>query len=1011
MEENFHIRFSESTPNVVGSGPDWLFNIDALTRIMNYEPIVVGIQSNSFASTKASNNAGQARKETKPVKDYILLPLWTADPPFFQDTKSSHNDGSKPSCDDGKNSTINVAGTNEDNELPFDPNMSALEDFSISNFLSDDEDDGIVHDMNNLDTTIQFSPIPTTKIHEDHPLDQVIIDLQSATQTRNMSKNLEEHGFTLVDLPNGKRAIGTKWVFKNKKDERGIVIRNKARLVTQGYTKEEGIDYNEVFAPVARIQAIRLFLDYASFKDFMAYQIDVKVLFFIGKLKKRYNGFQRGKINKTVFIKRHKGDFLLIQVYVDDIIFGSTKKELCFVFESLMHEKFPISSMGELTFFLGLQVKQKKDGIFISQDKYVAKILKKFGFTKFKTTSTPMETQKPLLKDEDCEKVDVYMYRSMIGSLMYLTSSRTDIMFVVCACARYQVNPKVSHLHVVKRIFRYLKGQPRLGLWYPKDSPFDLFWSTAMAKTINEEVQLHAQVDGKEIVITESFVRRDLQLADEEDEDITLINDANNDMFDVNDLGGEEVMQEYIATSNESPIPPSRAPIAPPTVLPPSLVLPPSPLFDPRDFFIDAILNHLDELPLERIEHMEDKIEGLGNVRVIIQRDFDSLETKLQKDHTQIAGLQREQMGHNDEIVLARDCKVKFATSTLTEETLSWWNSFAQPIRIEEAYKITWSEFKKLLIKKYCPRTEVKKMEDEFYNLTIKGNYLKTYIRRFQELAFLCLTMVPNSEKLMEVFIGGLPRSIAGNVIASKPQTLEEAITITQRTFNNNSNHNNDHHQQKNIRQKTFRAYAATSAENNRNCKNKGPATGSNLQPVSVTCLACGEKGHFKSLCTKSNNSAHERAYLLRDKNAHQDPKVVTDTTYDIEMADGNLVGTNIVIQGCTLILLNQHFKIDLMPIKLSSFDVVIDMDWLSKYHARIICNKKVIHIPIDGETLIIRGATPVARAPYRLAPSEMQELSNQLQYLADRGYHQLRVRDEDIPKTASRPSYGHYEL
>nr|GFD31162.1 reverse transcriptase domain-containing protein [Tanacetum cinerariifolium] len=127
------------------------------------------------------------------------------------------------------------------------------------------------------------------------------------------------------------------------------------------------------------------------------------------------------------------------------------------------------------------------------------------------------------------------------------------------------------------------------------------------------------------------------------------------------------------------------------------------------------------------------------------------------------------------------DCKVKFATSTLTEETLSWWNSFAQPIRIEEAYKITWSEFKKLLIKKYCPRTEVKKMEDEFYNLTIKGNYLKTYIRRFQELAFLCLTMVPNSEKLMEVFIGGLPRSIAGNVIASKPQTLEEAITITQR--------------------------------------------------------------------------------------------------------------------------------------------------------------------------------------------------------------------------------------
>ncbi|GJY85557.1 uncharacterized mitochondrial protein-like protein [Tanacetum coccineum] len=130
--------------------------------------------------------------------------------------------------------------------------------------------------------------------------------------------------------------------------------------------------------------------------------------------------------------------------------------------------------MGELTFFLGLQVKQKEDGIFISQDKYVTEILKKFGFTDVKTTCTPMETQKLLLKDEDGKEVDVHLYRSMIGSLMYLTSSRPDIMFAVCACARYQVNPKVSHLHAVKRIFRYLKGQPKLGLWYLKDSPFDL---------------------------------------------------------------------------------------------------------------------------------------------------------------------------------------------------------------------------------------------------------------------------------------------------------------------------------------------------------------------------------------------------------------------------------------------------------------------------------------------------------------------------------------------------------
>ncbi|GJZ47092.1 uncharacterized mitochondrial protein-like protein [Tanacetum coccineum] len=186
------------------------------------------------------------------------------------------------------------------------------------------------------------------------------------------------------------------------------------------------------------------------------------------------NGFQRGKIDKTLFIRRDKGDILLVQVYVDDILFGSTKKSLCIEFEKMMHKKFQMSSMDELTFFLGLQVKQKDDEIFISQDKYVTEILKKFGFTDVKTASTPMETQKLLLKDEDGEEVDVHLYRSMIGSLMYLTSSRPDIMFAVCVCARYQVNPKVSHLHAVKRIFRYLKGQPKLGLWYLKDSPFDL---------------------------------------------------------------------------------------------------------------------------------------------------------------------------------------------------------------------------------------------------------------------------------------------------------------------------------------------------------------------------------------------------------------------------------------------------------------------------------------------------------------------------------------------------------
>ncbi|GJV79284.1 putative ribonuclease H-like domain-containing protein [Tanacetum coccineum] len=274
--------------------------------------------------------------------------------------------------------------------------------------------------------------------------------------------------WVLVDLPYGKKAIGTKWVYRNKKDERGVVVRNKARLVAQGHRQEEGIDYDEVFAPVARLEAIRIFLAFASYMGFIVYQMDVKSAFLYGKIdeevyvsqppgfldpkhpQKVYkvvkalyglhqaprawyatlstfllkNGYRRGTIDKTLFLKKDKHDIILVQVYVDDIIFGSTKKSWCDEFEALMKSRFQMSSMGELTFFLGLQVKQKEDGIFISQDKYVAEILKKFDFANVKTASTPIETQKPLVKDEEASDVDVHLYRSMIGSLMYLTASR-----------------------------------------------------------------------------------------------------------------------------------------------------------------------------------------------------------------------------------------------------------------------------------------------------------------------------------------------------------------------------------------------------------------------------------------------------------------------------------------------------------------------------------------------------------------------------------------------------------
>ncbi|GKD62959.1 putative ribonuclease H-like domain-containing protein [Tanacetum coccineum] len=329
------------------------------------------------------------------------------------------------------------------------------------------DDEGAVADFTNLESTMNVSPITTLRIHSINPTTQILGDPKSAVQTKSkVHKSSGAHAFEellqfkiqevwiLVDLPYEKKAIGTKW--------------------------EEGIYYDEVFALVARIEAIRIFLAFASYMGFIFYQMDVKSSFLYGTIyeevyvsqppgfvdhkfpKKVYkvvkalyglhqaprawyatlstfllkSRYRRGSIDKTLFIKKDKNDIMLVQVYVD--------------------------------------VKQKEDGIFLSQDKYVAEILKKFDFASVKTASTLIETHKPLVKDEEAADVDAHLYRSMIGSLMYLTASRHDIMFAVCACSRFEVTPKTFHLNAVKRIFRYLKGKPKLGLWYPRVSLFNL---------------------------------------------------------------------------------------------------------------------------------------------------------------------------------------------------------------------------------------------------------------------------------------------------------------------------------------------------------------------------------------------------------------------------------------------------------------------------------------------------------------------------------------------------------
>nr|GEV31876.1 hypothetical protein [Tanacetum cinerariifolium] len=350
--------------SVSSSGPTWLFDIDTLTKTMNYQPVTAGNKSNPSAGVREQFDAEKAGEEIE--QQYVLFPVWSSGStnPQSTDGDAAFNE-KEPEFDEKKHESEVIASPsssvvskkhddktkreakgniNEDNaadtsQLPDDLDMPELEDITYS----DDEDDvGAEADFNNLETCIT----------------------------------------------------------------------------------EEGIDYEEVFAPVARIEAIRLFLDYASFMGFMVYQMDVKSAFLYGTIK------------EEVYVRQPPE------------------------FED---PDYPAKVY---------KVVKNKDGIFISQDKYVAEILRKFGLTDGKSANTPIDTN--LVKDPDGKDVYVHTYTSMIGSLMYLTSSRPDIMFAVCACAYFQVTPKASHLHVVKRIFRYLKDKPHLGLWYPKDSPFDL---------------------------------------------------------------------------------------------------------------------------------------------------------------------------------------------------------------------------------------------------------------------------------------------------------------------------------------------------------------------------------------------------------------------------------------------------------------------------------------------------------------------------------------------------------
>nr|GFA62951.1 ribonuclease H-like domain-containing protein [Tanacetum cinerariifolium] len=518
-EKNSHVEFLENKAIEKGAGPNWLFEINSLTKSMNYVPVDAGTNSTNISGTKDAVSP-EVKKDVSSLR-YIALPNWVHDalsesssskpqddcssdvpessgntystatsinPPADQletltvetpiPTVSSpvltacFTDSSEPSSDTriiSKRVANQVKTPSLDNILTLTNRFEDILEVTTNSVDSD----GVEADVSNMETTITASPTPTLRIHNDHPKSQIIDPVDTLIQTRNKSKEMGEQSFIATihqkTDPALLQPIGTKWVLKNKKDERGIVIRNKARLVAQGHTQEKGIDYDEVFTLVARIKAIRLFLAYASFMGFTVYQMDVKSAFLYGTIDEEVYvmqppGFQDPDFQAKVY-KLEKAMYRLHQA--PRACFAENLKPLCM-------KNSKMSVMGELNFFLGLQVLQKEDGIFLSQYKYVGDILKKFRYSDVRSSNTLMDKENPWGKDKTRKDVDLHLYRSMIGSLMYLTASKPDIMFDVCACARHQVTPKKCHLHAVKRIFRYLKGHPKLGLWYPQESPFDL---------------------------------------------------------------------------------------------------------------------------------------------------------------------------------------------------------------------------------------------------------------------------------------------------------------------------------------------------------------------------------------------------------------------------------------------------------------------------------------------------------------------------------------------------------
>ncbi|GJX91022.1 putative reverse transcriptase domain-containing protein [Tanacetum coccineum] len=401
--------------------------------------------------------------------------------------------------------------------------------------------------------------------------------------------------------------------------------------------------------------------------------------------------------------------------------------------------------------------------------------------------------------------------------------------------------------------------------------------------------------------------------------------------------------------------------------------------------------------------------------------------------------------------------QIKFSTCTLLAGALTWWNSHVRTVGHDVAYAMTWTDLKKKMTDKYCPRVEIKKLEAELWNLKVKGTDVIGYNQHFQELALLCVRMFSEEFDKIERYVGGLPEMIHGSVVASKPKTMQEAIkiatelmdkkihTFAERQTENKRKQDDNHQQlqqQQNKRQNTSRAHTAGSGEKKPYGGSKPLYAKCNYHhdgPCAPKCHKCNRVGHLARDCrstTNANTANNQRGNGVGREGTNPESNVVTGTFllnnryasvlfdtgtdrsfvstafssqiditptaidhyYDVELADERILGLNTILRGCTLNFLNHPFNIDLMPIELGSFAAIIGMDWLAKYQAIIMCAKKIVRIPWGNETPIVRGDVSLP-------------LTRQVEFQIDLIAGAAPVREEDIPKMTFRTRYGHYEF